>query len=132
MPTLILPRTRRLVTAAGVLTLVALFGAPAAAQFDSAQMSGFVRDAQGQMVPGASVRILNESTKLERSYLSDGTGYFIATALPPGRYQLTVELAGFKKFVETNIRLDAAAKVGRDVVLSTGGIEETVTVVAES
>src|SRR5574341_1151341 len=93
MPTLILPRTRRLVTAAGVLTLVALFGAPAAAQFDSAQMSGFVRDAQGQMVPGASVRILNESTKLERSYLSDGTGYFIATALPPGRYQLTVELA---------------------------------------
>jgi hypothetical protein len=126
------PRTRRLTTAALALAFVALVAAPALAQFDSGQINGFVRDAQGQMVPGATVRILNEATQRERSYTSDATGYYVATTLPPGLYQLTVELAGFKKFVETGIRLDAAAKVGKDVVLSTGVIEETVTVIAES
>ncbi len=115
-----------------VLALLSLFAQPAAAQFDSAQMSGFVRDDQRQVVPGAAVRIMNEATKLERGYTSDATGYYVATALPPGLYQLTVELPGFKKFVATGIRLDAAAKVGKDAVLTTGGIEETVTVTAES
>jgi len=111
---------------------LAFFAAPAAAQFDSAQMSGWLKDAQGQVVPGASIRIQNQATRLERSYTSDASGYYVATNLPPGVYTLTVELTGFKKFVETDIKLDAAAKVGRDVSLTTGGIEETVTVVAES
>jgi hypothetical protein len=114
------------------LVLLGLVAAPAAAQFDSAQMSGFVKDAQGQMVPGASVRIQNQATQLERNYATDGSGYYVATNLPPGLYTLTIEITGFKKFVETGIRLDAAAKLGRDVMLETGGLEETVTVTAES
>ena len=63
-------RTRLRPTAPLVLVLafLALFARPAAAQFDSAQMSGFVKDAQGQMVPGASVRIQNQATQLERNY----------------------------------------------------------------
>ena len=73
MSTPMLPRTRRLTRALLALALVALFAAPAAAQFDSAQMSGFVKDAQGQMVPGASVRILNEAGVQEK----DGEGYYI-------------------------------------------------------
>ena len=114
------------------LALAALLATPVQAQFDSAQISGVVRDNQGQVVPGASIKVLNEATKLERLYVSDGTGYYVATTLPPGLYQLTVELAGFKKFIKTSVKLDAAAKVSADAVLTPGGIEESVTVVAEA
>ena len=126
------PCRRRTGAVLSFAAALAFFAAPAAAQFDSAQMSGWLKDAQGQVVPGASIRIQNQATRLERSYTSDASGYYVATNLPPGVYTLTVELTGFKKFVETDIKLDAAAKVGRDVSLTTGGIEETVTVVAES
>jgi hypothetical protein len=119
---------RRLAIALAVTALAS----SAYAQFDSGQISGFVRDSQGGAIPGAAVRVVNEGTGLERSYTTDASGYFTAPALPPGKYQLFVELAGFRKFVKTGITLDAAAKVSTDAVLSPGGLEETVTITAEA
>ncbi|PYQ55510.1 MAG: hypothetical protein DMF78_01770 [Acidobacteria bacterium] len=113
------------------LALVGL-AAPVYAQFDSGQINGFVRDSQGAPIPGATVRVINEGTKLEKTYTTDTTGYYIAPTLPPGKYQVVVELTGFRKFAKTGVTVDAAAKVGTDAVLTPGGMEETVTVVAEA
>ncbi|HEY8148829.1 MAG TPA: carboxypeptidase regulatory-like domain-containing protein [Vicinamibacteria bacterium] len=113
------------------LALIAL-AVPAYAQFDSGQISGFVRDSQGAAVPGATVTVTDESTKRARTYTTDTSGYFTAPALPPGKYQVMVELTGFRKFVKTGVTLDAAAKVTADAVLNPGGLEETVTIVAEA
>src|SRR5260221_12783351 len=57
---------------------------PVFAQFDTAQMSGVVRDAQGSVVPGATVRVLHKETKLERTYVTDNSGYYTSPALRPG------------------------------------------------
>jgi hypothetical protein len=114
------------------LAALVLLALPAHAQFDTGQISGFVRDAQGAVVPGATVRIINESTKIERSYVSDSSGYYVAPSLPPGNYQVVVELTGFKKAVRSGVKVDAAAKVAADAVLIPGGLEESVEVVAES
>jgi hypothetical protein len=110
-----------------VLTALA---SSAFAQFDTGQVSGTVKDSQGAAVPGATVRVVNESTRLERSYTSDHSGYYVAPLLPPGRYQVVAELAGFRKFVKTGVTLDSGAKVSADLVLSPGGVEEEVTVMA--
>jgi hypothetical protein len=125
-------KRHRLAEVALGTVLAALLALPVHAQFDSAQISGVVRDTQGQVVPGAIIRVQNEATKLERTYVSDASGYYIALSLPPGVYQVTVELTGFKKYIKTNLRLDGAAKVSADAVLSTGGVEEVITVVAEA
>src|SRR5262245_58319521 len=109
-----------------------LLASSAHAQFDSGQISGIVKDTQGAAVPGATVRVTNESTRLERSYTSDHSGYYVAPLLPPGRYQVVGELSGFRKFVKTGVTLDSGAKVTADLVLSPGGIEEEVTVMAEA
>src|SRR5688572_20512770 len=127
MPSCAFPRLRGLV----LLGLLLALAVPVHAQFDTGQISGFVRDEQGGVVPGATIKVINEATKVERTYHADATGYFTAPALPPGSYQVEIELAGFRKYVQTGIKLDATAKAQVDAVLVPGGIEETVTIVAE-
>ena len=112
-----------------VLVLLAL---PALAQFDRGQVGGFVRDEQGAVVPGAAVKVTNEQTRLERAYTSDHGGYYVAPALTPGIYEVAVELSGFKKFVQTGVKVDAASNVQVDATLTAGGIQEAVTVVGEN
>jgi len=112
-----------------VLVLLAL---PALAQFDRGQVGGFVRDEQGAVVPGAAVKVTNEQTRLERAYTTDHSGYYVAPALTPGIYEVAVELSGFKKFVQTGVKVDAASNVQVDATLTAGGIQEAVTVVGEN
>jgi hypothetical protein len=131
MPTSAFQRVRCLALFGLVLALCAL-APPVLAQFDSGQLSGFVRDPQGGFVPGVTVKVINDSTKAERSYTSDNSGYFVAPALPPGAYRVEIQLAGFRKYVKTGVKLDAAAKVQVDATLVPGGVDEEVTVVAES
>src|SRR6266478_10029710 len=131
MPTFTSKTVRRL-TLFALLLAMAGMAPPVLAQFDTAQMSGIVRDVQGSVVPGATVRVLHKETKLERTYVTDSSGYYTAAALPPGPYQVTVELAGFRKSIRTGVKLDAAAKVQVDAVLVPGGVDEEVTVVAEA
>jgi hypothetical protein len=111
-----------------VLGLAVLAPTTAHAQFDRGQVGGFVKDEQGGIVPGATVRVINEQTKIERSFTTDNTGYYVAPALAPGRYQVVVELTGFKKFVRTGVVVDAASNVQVDATLSPGGLEEAITV----
>jgi hypothetical protein len=130
MSTSVKPSTRWLACLV-VVALVAL-AVPAQAQFDSGQINGFVRDSQGAPIPGATVRVINEGTKLEKTSTTDTSGYYIAPTLQPGKYQVAVELTGFRKYAKTGITVDSGAKIGADAVLSPGGMEETVTVVAEA
>jgi hypothetical protein len=121
-------RTQWLGWLTGLTLVLAVLVTPAYAQFDRGQVGGFVRDEQGGVVPGATVRVINEQTKIERSFTTDQGGYYVATTLAPGRYQVVVELTGFKKFVRNGVTVDAASNVQVDAVLSAGGLEEAITV----
>ena len=103
---------------------------PAGAQFDSGQISGFVRDAQQGALPGATVTIANDATGHKRSTVTNSTGFYVLPDLPVGTYAMTVELSGFKKFVKTGIRLTAASQIAVDAGLELGSLEETITVTA--
>src|SRR6266851_5748837 len=94
---------------AGLLCALALvLCAPSVglAQSDSAQVSGFVKDATGSAVPGATVVIKNEGTGFERKTSTNESGYYVFSAVPPGLYTVTAEASGFKKFVKTGNKLD--------------------------
>src|SRR5712692_4981964 len=113
-----------------VLALAALVPGPAAAQSDSGQISGFVRDAQQGALPGATVTVANEATNNKRSTVTNSTGFYVLPDLPVGVYTVNVELSGFKKFAKTGIRLTAASQIAVDVEVEIGSLEETVTVTA--
>src|SRR3954462_15511337 len=117
-----------------VLVAVSLVLVPslASAQLDRGQISGFVKDQSGAVIPGATISATHTQTGTVRTTVTDGTGYYVFTALTPGQYDLVVELQGFKKFMQSGVPMDAAASLRVDATLQTGTINESVTVVAMS
>ena len=67
------------------------------AQVDRATLSGVVRDTGGGVVPGATVTVTNLATNIESHLATSETGSYQVVNLVPGRYQVEVELSGFKK-----------------------------------
>jgi hypothetical protein len=107
------------------------FSSQAFAQFDTGQVSGFVRDKKSATVLGAVVKADNTATRTMHETVTDEDGYYIFTNLMPGKYDISVEMSGFKKFLQINVNVDAASKVRIDAALEIGGVAETVTVVAD-
>jgi hypothetical protein len=122
----------RSLTAGVVWLLLIALATPAAAQLERGRIAGFVRDQSGAVVPGATVTAINVETRLKRSVVSDASGYYVFPALAPGAYDVEVELEGFKKGVQSGVRLDASAGLTVDFTLETGAISEAVTVTAEA
>ncbi len=114
------------------LVLMALGVLPAFAQGDRGQIAGFIKDQTGGVIPGATVTAINSQTRLTWSAVTDSRGYYVFPALPPGGYELSVELQGFKRWVQTGMTLDASSNASMDVTLETGGLTETVSVTAEA
>ena len=100
------------------------------AQSDTAQISGFVRDASNAVVPNASVKLKHETTGLERTTVTNESGYYVVSSLPPGFYTIEVEAPGFKKFVKTQNKLDPSIPRTIDAQLDVGAVTEVVEVVA--
>jgi hypothetical protein len=126
-------RPRAILTvAAAALAFIAIAGVPVSAQIDRGQIAGFVKDQSGGVIPGATVTTVNIETRLKRTALTDSTGYYVFPALAPGQYDVEVELEGFKKGIQTGVRLDAASNIKVDITLETGTITEVVTVTAEA
>src|SRR5262245_33431372 len=114
-----------------LLVLVAVLSpVPSSAQFDSGQISGFVRDSQEGALPGATVTVTNARTGTKRSVVTNSTGFYVIPDIPVGIYDVTVELQGFKKFSQPGIRLSATSQIAVDAELELGALEETVTVTA--
>jgi hypothetical protein len=115
-----------------VLAVLVFSVVPAFAQLDRGQISGIVKDETGGVIPGATVTATHTQTGAARTVVTDATGYYVFTSLVPGAYDVAVELAGFRKWVQTSVPMDAGASRTVDATLQTGAINESVTVVAMS
>jgi hypothetical protein len=102
------------------------------AQFDSGQISGFVRDQTSATVPGATVVATNEGTKEPHRTVTNTEGYYVFPQLVVGSYSIAIEAKGFKRYVKTGIAVDAEGKVNADVLLTVGAASESVEVTASS
>ncbi|MGQ0736151.1 MAG: TonB-dependent receptor [Acidobacteriota bacterium] len=118
--------------ALGALAAVVCLAAPAAAQLDSATLIGVVSDTQGGVLPGATVTAVNASTGFTRTGVADGEGRYRLAALPPGRYDVTAELAGFTTSIQSGMTFALGAEVVVNFELTLASVAESVTVTAES
>jgi hypothetical protein len=113
--------------------LVVLFiCASAAAQETRARMTGTAIDGQGALVPGVTVTALNTATNVSTEAVTNASGVYTIQQLVPGPYKITASLQGFKTFVREGIDLHTAETVNVNVQLAVGGLEETITVSAET
>ena len=105
--------------------------APAAAQ-NTGTVSGTIVDTSGQVVPGATIMLVSETTASSRTATSDAKGEFAFRAVEPGSYTLRFELTGFRTFERKNNVLNASGTLDLGTVrLEVGAVSEVVSVVAE-
>ena len=103
-----------------------------AAQTPQAAITGSVTDTQGAVVPAATVVVRHADTQLTTSVATNGSGLFTARALPIGRYTLTVEHPGFKRYVRAGLVLTTGQNLELNVQLDIGQATETVNVNARA
>jgi hypothetical protein len=94
----------------------------------NAEISGFVKDPGGAVIPHADVTLRNTATNTQQSTTTSEGGEYVLPLLKPGNYSLSAEAPGFAKKVIDDIRLEVAAKVSRTITLEVGSTTETVTV----
>ena len=92
---------------------------------------GTVTDPSGAVVAGATVKIRNLGTGLERTTVTSADGSYSVPELPIGSYSVTVSQAGFKTFVATGVAVDVASERRVDAALKTGAVTTQVEVSAE-
>jgi hypothetical protein len=105
---------------------------PAYAQLDRGTISGTVTDQQGAVVPGVTITATSKQTGEARAAVTNATGFYTFPNLPPGRYDVSAELQGFRKVTRTDVPLDAGGAIRIDTVLEAGAITEVLTVTADS
>src|SRR5579862_8963017 len=93
---------------------------------------GLVSDSSGSAVPQARVTVINNETKVELKGQTNADGNYDVPYLNVGEYQVTVEAAGFKKFVRLGIIVQAGSTVRIDVPLEVGAVTQEIEVVAAS
>ena len=91
--------------AATLLAAAFAFSMLTFAQSDNASISGVIRDPGAALVPKATIVLTDERTGLERRAVTNESGYYVFTSIPPGFYNISAESRGFKKTQQTTIKL---------------------------
>src|SRR6185369_11774857 len=95
------------------------------AQTDQARIAGVVSDANGAVVPGASVLVKNERTGEERSATTNDSGYYIISALKPSQYTVTATAQNLTVRV-TNVQVLVGQELNLGLTLQATGVEAKV------
>ncbi|MGA2267429.1 MAG: carboxypeptidase regulatory-like domain-containing protein [Bryobacteraceae bacterium] len=114
-----------------VSVLILVLSALAGAQEFRALISGEVTDASGAAVPGATVKATNVDTEVSVTTTTATDGHYALAQVPAGRYTVTCEAAGFKKFTRSGVSLAVGDRATIDIKLEVGALTENVTVTAE-
>ncbi|MCC6536690.1 MAG: carboxypeptidase regulatory-like domain-containing protein [Bryobacterales bacterium] len=107
---------------------ISLLALPAMAQDTRGRVQGVVTDASGAVVAGASATLGNDNTGVVTQQTSNPNGQYLFDLVPPGTYTVTIELQGFKKFVQKNILVQARADVTVNAALEVGTTNDSITV----
>lgn len=107
---------------------MAVLPEPTAAQDARGTVLGRVTDSSGGVVPGADVRITNDSTRVFAAARSNEAGNWVLPYLLPGIYTLQCEVQGFKKWTRPSIQVRINDSVEVNITLEVGAASETITV----
>lgn len=111
-----------------IFILILLGSNQALGQQATAQIAGTVKDTSGALVMGAKVTLKNSSTNTTHTATTDKEGAYLFTLVPIGAYEITIEHAGFEKYVHTGITLEINQNARLDVALRVGATSAVVEV----
>src|SRR5215831_12413908 len=100
------------------------------AQGTTSRVLGTVQDSSGAVVPGASVKLINEGTRVTFETKTSAAGTYFFEAVQSGSYELDVEANGFRKFQTHNNTVAIGQPTTINVRLEVGALTEAVMVEA--
>jgi hypothetical protein len=115
----------------GFVAYVACIGTPVAqAQAISGEITGDVTDANGAVIVSAKVAAKNVATGVTSEALTNQTGVYRLSNLPPGMYDLSIAAKGFTPKVLKGFRVELNKVSTQNVSLTISAASETVEVSA--
>jgi hypothetical protein len=99
---------------------------PALGQGSSASVTGAVVDMTGAIVSGAQITVQDTGTGLTQTAITNISGNYGVSPLPPGEYTITVQREGFWKVVQNGIQLTRNQAATLNFTLQIGSQQETV------
>jgi hypothetical protein len=112
--------------------LLAGTAAAVAAQGGTGVISGSLKDAQGGVLPGATVTLRNQASGVVRTVVTEADGTFRFPALGPGRFLLTAELSGFTTIQVPDIEMTIGLALVQDLTMQLQTVSETILVRGEA
>jgi outer membrane receptor protein involved in Fe transport len=109
-----------------------LLAASVHAQRTTGDLSGIVRDATGSVLPGVTVSVRGANIPRAQTTTTTDAGTYRIVNVPPGIYDVTFELSGFRPVVLQGIRVTVGSVVEQNIGLELSTLTESVNVVAET
>jgi len=103
-----------------LMLCVAFVGQSIAQSTTQGSISGTVADATGAVIPGATIKIVNDGTNATVTLTADASGYYKDPLLEPGSYTVTVTAPGFEVFKENKVIVQVSTVTTVDPKLVTG------------
>src|SRR5690242_5552059 len=119
------------ITTAILLALCSSVLLPSAKGQSLGAVRGTVEDSTGAPVPGAEVKLRNQTTAKEFKTTTDEDGDFDFDDLPAGQYVLIIETAGFEA-VEQSVEVNPPAATRVRIRLRLAQVKQQVTVSAKA
>ncbi|MEP6918522.1 MAG: carboxypeptidase-like regulatory domain-containing protein, partial [Acidobacteriota bacterium] len=116
------------------LLLSLALAASAGAQISTGTVTGTVKDAQGGVIPGATVTLVSEARGTRSSpVVTNGSGDFTFINMVADTYTIEVTLESFKTLKRSGIAVSPGARIAvGTLALEIGGASETVVVTGEA
>src|SRR5579859_8206633 len=99
-------------------------------QTATTEVNGTVTDESASVVSGATVKLINQETKIQDQTTSNSTGYFVFVNVRPGTYVLKAEAKGFKTTAVAAFDVLVNTTISQPMKLAVGQVTETVEVEA--
>ena len=98
------------------------------AQAGRGTVNGTITDPSGAVVPGATVKLLENATGVTRTTTSTSAGFYTFISLNPGVYEVTASRSGFATVARRNVTVSVDQTTIVNVALQVGQVQQIVTV----
>jgi len=95
---------------------------------DRGTILGRVTDPSSAVIAGANITVTNLDTGIKITSSTNEAGNYVARGLAFGRYEVTCEAKGFRKYIGKDNTVDVAQTLTLDITLQVGAVEQTVEV----
>jgi outer membrane receptor protein involved in Fe transport len=115
-----------------VFALLSALGPPLLAQRTTGGFSGTVKDGTGAALPGVTVSVTGATVVGAQTTTTNETGFYRILGLPPGVYDVSFTMNGFKTITYKGVRVGVGTTVEQGASLEMSQLQEAVDVLAEA